>query len=53
MPTCDAAGRQLATCPDPKLGDGQKALLYASKANDKLGGKSPECLDTVAAAYAA
>jgi tetratricopeptide (TPR) repeat protein len=43
---------QLATCPDPQFRDGQKAVRYASKANESLGGKSPECLDSLAAAYA-
>lgn len=43
---------QLATCPDPKFRDGRKALEYARKSNEKSGGKRPECLDTVAAAYA-
>ena len=43
---------QLATCPEPKYRDGRKALDYASRANEKAGGKRPECLDTLAAAYA-
>jgi tetratricopeptide (TPR) repeat protein len=43
---------QLATCPDPQFRDGKKALQYARNANEKLGGKDPERLDTVAAAYA-
>ena len=43
---------QLATCPDAKYRDGKKALEYAGKANEKSGGKKPECLDTVAAALA-
>jgi tetratricopeptide (TPR) repeat protein len=43
---------QLATCPDPKFRDGKKALEYARKANDNSGGKRPECVDALAAAYA-
>jgi tetratricopeptide (TPR) repeat protein len=42
----------LATCPDNSLRNGQKAVELAQQAVQLSGGKSPEILDTLAAAYA-
>ncbi|HZL42164.1 MAG TPA: tetratricopeptide repeat protein, partial [Verrucomicrobiae bacterium] len=42
----------LATCPDPSLRDGRRALEMARQPEQLSGGKSPEILDTLAAAYA-
>ena len=42
----------LATCPDGSLRDGKKAVALAQQAVQLSGGKSPEILDTLAAAYA-
>ena len=44
--------RVLATCPDDKVRNGPKAVDYASQANDLTGGKDPDILDHLAAAYA-
>ena len=44
--------RQLSTCPDPKFRDGERAVELATKANEKSGWKRPECVGTLAAAYA-
>jgi tetratricopeptide (TPR) repeat protein len=42
----------LATCPENSLRDGKKAAELAQQAVQLSGGKSPEILDTLAAAYA-
>jgi tetratricopeptide (TPR) repeat protein len=42
----------LATCPDNSLRDGKRAVELAQQAVQLSGGKSPEILDTLAAAYA-
>ena len=42
----------LATCPDASLRNGRKAVELAQRAMDLSGGKSPQVLDTLAAAYA-
>jgi tetratricopeptide (TPR) repeat protein len=42
----------LATCPDNSLRNGNKAVELAQQAVQLSGGKSPEILDTLAAAYA-
>jgi tetratricopeptide (TPR) repeat protein len=42
----------LATCPKNSLRNGQKAVELAQQAVQLSGGKSPEILDTLAAAYA-
>jgi tetratricopeptide (TPR) repeat protein len=42
----------LATCPDSSLRDGKRAVEVAQQAVQLSGGKSPEILDTLAAAYA-
>jgi tetratricopeptide (TPR) repeat protein len=42
----------LATCPDSSLRDGKKAVALAQQAVQLSGDKSPEILDTLAAAYA-
>jgi tetratricopeptide (TPR) repeat protein len=42
----------LATCPDEHVRDGRKAVEYAGTACDLTGGKSPQCLGTLAAAFA-
>jgi nucleotide-binding universal stress UspA family protein len=42
----------LATCPDDKVRDGQKALEFAMKASELKGWRNPSYLDTLAAAYA-
>jgi tetratricopeptide (TPR) repeat protein len=42
----------LATCPDNSLRDGKRAVEVAQQAVQLSGGKSPEILDTLAAAYA-
>jgi tetratricopeptide (TPR) repeat protein len=41
-----------ATCPDVKIRDGKKALEDAKKCCELTGFKSPEALDTLAAAHA-
>jgi tetratricopeptide (TPR) repeat protein len=41
-----------ATCPDPSLRNGAEAVELAQRANQLSGGKRPEVLDTLAAAYA-
>lgn len=48
----NALAHLLATCPDKKFRDGDKALEAAKKANDLSGSKSGSILDTVAAAHA-
>jgi len=42
----------LATCPNPKYRNGRRAVELAGKACGNPGGKGPEYLDTLAAAYA-
>lgn len=42
----------LATCPDPSVRDGQRAVEAARKASDLMSGRRPELLNTLAAAYA-
>jgi tetratricopeptide (TPR) repeat protein len=42
----------LATCPDPSLRNGKQAVSNASIAGELLEWKNPECLSTMAAAYA-
>jgi tetratricopeptide (TPR) repeat protein len=42
----------LATCPDDSVRNGKKAVELAQQAVQLSGGKSPEILDTLAAAYA-
>ena len=42
----------LATCSDPSLRDGKKAVALAQRANQRLGGKNPLALRSLAAAYA-
>jgi tetratricopeptide (TPR) repeat protein len=44
--------RILATCNDAKTRDGQRALAEATRACDLTQWKDPDCLDTLAAAYA-
>ena len=41
-----------ATCPVASLRNGKEALAIAQQANRFCGGKRPEILDTLAAAYA-
>jgi tetratricopeptide (TPR) repeat protein len=41
-----------ATCPEAALRDGTAAIELAQRANSLTGGKTPEMLDTLAAAYA-
>lgn len=41
-----------ATCPDPKLRDGQRAVAYARQACQLQGWQDVYCLDVLAAAYA-
>jgi RNA polymerase sigma factor (sigma-70 family) len=43
---------QLATAPDVKYRDGEAALRFALRANEKLGDRVAEHLDALAAAYA-
>lgn len=43
---------ELATSPVPSRRNGDEALVLAIRANAAAGGKSPDCLDTLAAAYA-
>ncbi len=43
----------LATDPDPRLRDGAAAVALAERANTETGGRDPESLDVLAAAYAA
>jgi tetratricopeptide (TPR) repeat protein len=45
-------GRLLATSPEPALRDGANAVRSATKACELAGWKSPELLETLAAAYA-
>ena len=42
----------LATCPVASLRNGAKAVQHALRANKLSGGKQPDILDTLAAAYA-
>ena len=42
----------LATCPEAKYRDGQKAIEAATRACELTEWKMPSCLDTLAAAYA-
>jgi tetratricopeptide (TPR) repeat protein len=42
----------LATCPEASIRNGAKAVALAQQAVQLSGGKSPEILDTLAAAYA-
>lgn len=42
----------LATRPEPELRDGRRAVEAAKKACELTNWKNPECLDTLAAAYA-
>jgi protein O-mannosyl-transferase len=42
----------LATCPDPSIRDGEKAVAQAEQARARAGIESPQLLDTLAAAYA-
>jgi tetratricopeptide (TPR) repeat protein len=42
----------LATCPEDKQRDGKRALALAQQVNEMSGGKDPNYLDTLAAAYA-
>jgi tetratricopeptide (TPR) repeat protein len=48
----DSLGWLLATCPDVKVRDGEKAVEYAGTACELTDGKSPYCLATLAAAFA-
>ena len=41
-----------ATCPAAALRNGAKAIEHAQRANQLRGGRQPELLDTLAAAYA-
>ena len=41
-----------ATCPDARYRDGKKAFENANKAYQLDGGKDPNCIDNLAAAYA-
>ncbi|NOT32006.1 MAG: sulfatase-like hydrolase/transferase [Planctomycetes bacterium] len=45
--------RFLASTPDEKLRNGERALALAQRASDLTGGENPHALDTLAAAYAA
>jgi tetratricopeptide (TPR) repeat protein len=42
----------MAVCPESKFRDGKKALEYAKKACDLSDWQEPDCVDTLAAAYA-
>lgn len=42
----------LATAPDANIRNGTEAVALAEKANEIASGKSPDVLDTLAAAYA-
>jgi tetratricopeptide (TPR) repeat protein len=42
----------LATCPDPKVRNGARAIELAQNADQLSGGKEPHVLQTLAAAYA-
>jgi tetratricopeptide (TPR) repeat protein len=48
----DRLGWLLATCPDARVRDGQKAVDLAGTACDLTEGKSASCLATLAAAFA-
>ena len=41
-----------ATCPQASLRNGAEAIAHAQQANQLCGGKRPDVLDTLAAAYA-
>jgi Flp pilus assembly protein TadD len=45
--------RVLATAPEPSVRDGATALRLALAVRDRVGGRDPRVLDTLAAAYAA
>jgi protein O-mannosyl-transferase len=42
----------LATCPEPSVRNGAKAVALAQEANQLSGGGDPEIISTLAAAYA-
>jgi tetratricopeptide (TPR) repeat protein len=42
----------LATCPQPNIRNGAKAIELAGRAVQLSNGREPDCLDTLAAAYA-
>jgi Tfp pilus assembly protein PilF len=42
----------LAAAPDPALRNGAQAVVFATRANERAGGKNPMVLRTLAAAYA-
>jgi tetratricopeptide (TPR) repeat protein len=46
------AASLLATCPDPSIRNGAKALALADRAQQLTGGKNPAILDTLSAALA-
>jgi serine/threonine-protein kinase len=48
----ELVARLLATCPDDKVRDGERAVEYATAACERSDWKNPFCLDTLAAAYA-
>jgi|SRR5579883_102155 len=49
---CDSAAWIYATCPDPKIRNGKKAVELATKACELTKWKKGDHLDTLAAAYA-
>jgi len=42
----------LATCPNPQVRNGRRAIELAQEADQLIGGKNPAILSTLAAAYA-
>jgi serine/threonine-protein kinase len=52
LPACDSLARLLATCPDEKVRDGERAIKYATTACVQSEWKDPYCQDTLATAYA-
>jgi tetratricopeptide (TPR) repeat protein len=50
--TCNMLAWRLATCPDGRYRDGQRALALATHGCEKSRWKEPQVMDTLAAAYA-
>jgi tetratricopeptide (TPR) repeat protein len=48
----ESLGRLFATCGLPWIRDGKRAVSFATRACELTGWKDPDCLDTLAAAYA-
>jgi protein O-mannosyl-transferase len=52
LPACNNLAWLLATCPDASARNGSRAVGLAQQAEQLSGGRQPQILDTLAAAYA-